>query len=151
MLVIWKDVTEDKKARATLEKAQLIFEEQKLANLLKAEQLQAALQLALKLERPLQVLKIIEGTIIYTKQKCFLISDIALTYKYVYLHAYVHAFAYMYLFKIIIKFFLTATLKKRHNEFAEIVKELKPIHKEALLRCAVTWNMNSRNSHAAQV
>lgn len=63
MLVIWRDVTEERKARAASEKAQLALEEQKLANLLKAEELQAALQLALKLERPLQVLKIIESKI----------------------------------------------------------------------------------------
>lgn len=48
-------------------------------------------------------------------------------------------------------FFTLAILKKGNNEFAEIIKELKPIRKEALLRCAVTWNSNSRNSHAAQV
>ncbi|TGZ51696.1 Transducin beta-like protein 3 [Temnothorax longispinosus] len=58
LLVIWRDVTEERKARAASEKAQLVLEEQKLANLLKAEQLQTALQLALKLERPSQVLKI---------------------------------------------------------------------------------------------
>lgn len=104
LLVIWKDVTEERKARAASEKAQLVLEEQKLANLIKAEELQAALQLALKLERPLKVLKIIE-----------------------------------------------AILKKGNNEFVEIIKELKPIRKEALLRCAVTWNTNSRNSHAAQM
>ena len=39
-----------------------MLEEQRLANLLKAEELQAALKLALKLQRPLQVLKIIEGS-----------------------------------------------------------------------------------------
>lgn len=65
LLVIWKDVTEEKRARAVAEKEQLALEDQKLANLLKTEQLQAALQLALKLERPLQVLKIIEGIITY--------------------------------------------------------------------------------------
>ncbi|XP_025995592.1 transducin beta-like protein 3 [Solenopsis invicta] len=103
LLVIWRDVTEEKKAQTASEKAQLVLEEQKLANLLKAEELVAALQLAITLERPLQVLKIVE-----------------------------------------------AILKKK-NEFTEIIRELKPNHKKALLRCAVTWNMNSRNSHAAQV
>lgn len=62
LLVIWRDVTEEKRAQAASEKEQLALEEQKLANLLKAEQLHAALRLALKLERPLQVLKITEGT-----------------------------------------------------------------------------------------
>ncbi|XP_018044138.1 PREDICTED: transducin beta-like protein 3 [Atta colombica] len=104
LLVIWRDVTEERKAQAASEKAQFVLEEQRLANLLKAEELQAALKLALKLERPLQVLKIIE-----------------------------------------------AISKKTNNEFTEIIKELKPYHKETLLKCAVTWNMNSRNSLAAQV
>ncbi|XP_011635530.1 transducin beta-like protein 3 [Pogonomyrmex barbatus] len=103
LLVFWRDVTEERKTREALEKAQLALEEQKLANLLKAEELQAALQLALKLERPLQVLKIVEAIL------------------------------------------------KKQNKFVEIIKELKPIRKEALLRCAVTWNTNSRNSHAAQM
>ncbi|RLU18922.1 hypothetical protein DMN91_009280 [Ooceraea biroi] len=104
LLIIWKDVTEERKARITLEKEQLALEEQKLANLLKADELQAALRLALKLERPLQVLKIVE-----------------------------------------------AILKRGNDNFVEIIKELKPVRKEALLRCAVTWNMNSRNSHIAQI
>jgi len=63
LLIIWKDVTEEMKARIASEKEQLVLEEQKLANLLQAEELQIALQLALKLERPLQVFKIIEGTV----------------------------------------------------------------------------------------
>lgn len=62
LLVIWRDVTEERKARVAQEQERLVFEEQKLANLLKAEELQAALRLALKMERPFQVLKIIEGT-----------------------------------------------------------------------------------------
>ncbi|XP_036144241.1 transducin beta-like protein 3 isoform X3 [Monomorium pharaonis] len=104
LLVIWRDVTEERKARAVSIKAQFVLEEQKLTNLLKAEELQAALQLAIKLERPLQVLKIVE-----------------------------------------------AVLKKETNKFAEIIRNLKPNYKETLLKCAVTWNTNSRNSHAAQM
>lgn len=104
LLIIWKDVTDERRARIASEKEQLALEEQKLANLLKADELQAALRLALKLERPLQVLRIIE-----------------------------------------------AILKKGKHDLVEIIKELKPTRKEALLRCAVTWNTNSRNSHAAQV
>lgn len=65
LLIIWRDVTEEKKVQAAKEKERLVFEEQKLANLLKAEELQAALRLALKMERPLQVLKIIEGITTY--------------------------------------------------------------------------------------
>lgn len=40
---------------------QLALEEQKLANLLKANKLTSALNIALKLERPFQVLKIVES------------------------------------------------------------------------------------------
>lgn len=40
---------------------QFALEEQQLANLLKANKLSSALNLSLKLERPLQVLKIIES------------------------------------------------------------------------------------------
>ncbi|XP_050463329.1 transducin beta-like protein 3 [Cataglyphis hispanica] len=104
LLVIWRDVTEEKKTLAAQEQERLVFEEQKLANLLKAEELQAALRLALKLERPLQVFKIIE-----------------------------------------------AIMQKRNNELTEIIMQLKPARKEALLRCAIMWNTNSRNSHAAQI
>lgn len=46
---------------------------------------------------------------------------------------------------------MIAIMQKRNNELAEIIKNLKPARKEALLRCAITWNTNSRNSHAAQV
>lgn len=61
LLVVWRDVTEERKAKAAAEKEQLALEEQRLANLLKADELTAALNLALKLDRPFQVLKIIEG------------------------------------------------------------------------------------------
>ena len=61
LLVIWKDVTEEKKIKAAIELEQLALEEQKLANLLKADKLTSALKIALKLERPFQVLKIIES------------------------------------------------------------------------------------------
>lgn len=57
----WRDVTVEKKAAAAAEAERLALEEQKLANLLKADELLAALKLALKLERPLQVLKIVES------------------------------------------------------------------------------------------
>jgi len=67
-LIIWKDVTEEKKAQIALERDQLALNEQKLSNLLKADKFQAALKLALKLERPLQTLKIIEGIITQIKK-----------------------------------------------------------------------------------
>lgn len=66
MIIVWRDVTQENKAKLIAEKENLILEEQKLANLLKAEKLTAALNLALKLERPLQSLKIIEGILFFS-------------------------------------------------------------------------------------
>lgn len=61
LLVIWKDTTEERKMKAAAELEQQILEEQKLANLLKANKLSSALILALKLQRPYKVLKIVES------------------------------------------------------------------------------------------
>lgn len=69
LLVIWKDVTEERKARIAAEKEKFILEEQKLTNLLKANDLFQALKIALELERPLQVLKIVEGILKKDKRK----------------------------------------------------------------------------------
>lgn len=104
LLVVWRDVTEENRVKAAAEREQLVLEEQKLSNLLKSDKLTAALKLALKLEKPYQVLKIVDGVI-----------------------------------------------KQGNEALAEAISELKPNRKEALLRCAVTWNTNSRNAHAAQV
>ncbi|XP_043282160.1 transducin beta-like protein 3 [Venturia canescens] len=104
LLVVWRDVTEENRLKATAEREKLILEEQKLSNLLKANELTDALRLALKLERPYQVIKIVD-----------------------------------------------AIIKQGKNQLVDAIRELKPNRKEALLRCAVTWNTNSRNSHAAQL
>nr|XP_031841199.1 transducin beta-like protein 3 [Nomia melanderi] len=64
LLIIWKDITEEKKEKAALEMKQLALEEQELANLLQANKLSSALNLSLKLKRPLQVLKIVESILI---------------------------------------------------------------------------------------
>ncbi|XP_043504801.1 transducin beta-like protein 3 isoform X2 [Polistes fuscatus] len=69
LLIIWKDVTEERKNRIAAEKEKFILEEQKLANLLKANDLFQALKIALELERPLQVLKIVEGILKTDKTK----------------------------------------------------------------------------------
>ncbi|XP_015175993.1 PREDICTED: transducin beta-like protein 3 isoform X2 [Polistes dominula] len=61
LLIVWKDATEEKKARIIKEKERIVLEEQKLANLLQANELTNALKIALELERPFQVLKIVEG------------------------------------------------------------------------------------------
>ncbi|XP_024940817.1 transducin beta-like protein 3 isoform X3 [Cephus cinctus] len=104
LLVVWRDVTEEKLTKAAEEKEELALGIQRLANLLKADKLTAALKLALRLERPFQVLKIIDGII-----------------------------------------------KKGKEGLVSTIQELKPHEKESLLRCAVTWNTNSRNSQAAQL
>ncbi|KOX68996.1 Transducin beta-like protein 3 [Melipona quadrifasciata] len=103
LAVIWKDVTEENKIKAAIELEQLALEEQKLANLLKADKLTSALKIALKLERPFQVLKIIE------------------------------------------------TILKKNVSIEETINKLKPMHKEELLKCAITWNVNSKNCQVAQM
>ena len=104
LLVIWKDVTEERKIKAAMETKQLALEEQQLANLLQANQLSSALSLSLKLQRPMQVLKIIKSI-----------------------------------------------LNRSDSELTQAIENLKPIYKEELLKCAITWNTNSRNCHVAQV
>lgn len=103
-MVVWRDVTEEKREKAIAEREELILEEQKLANLLQANELVAALKLALKLEKPFKVLKIVE--------------DI---------------------------------LRRREGTLNDAIRVLKIKQKVQLLECAVGWNSNSRNSHAAQV
>ncbi|XP_050315408.1 transducin beta-like protein 3, partial [Anthonomus grandis grandis] len=62
-LIKWKDVTEERKLERQTQQAELAREEQKLSNYIQSDQLLKALKLALKLERPLQTLKIIQGVI----------------------------------------------------------------------------------------
>ncbi|XP_076644102.1 transducin beta-like protein 3 [Halictus rubicundus] len=61
LLIIWKDITEENKEKTVSEMKQLALEEQQLANLLQANKLSSALNLSLKLKRPLQTLIIIES------------------------------------------------------------------------------------------
>lgn len=42
-------------------------------------------------------------------------------------------------------------LKKNNFHLEKTIHELKPIYKEELLKCAVTWNFNSKNCQVAQV
>lgn len=62
-LVLWRDVTTENQLKEAAAREQLILEEQKLANLLKSNELVDALKLALKLMKPFHVLRIIEGII----------------------------------------------------------------------------------------
>ncbi|XP_051157551.1 transducin beta-like protein 3 [Leptopilina boulardi] len=103
-LIIWRDVSQENKAKLIAEKEELILQEQKLSNLLKADLLTEALNLSLKLEKPFQSLKIVEGII-----------------------------------------------KKSEENLVNTIRELKPSRQESLLKCAVIWNTNSRNSQAAQL
>lgn len=60
-LVLWRDVTEKRQNEAEEARQKLVLQEQELANLVKSDQLLEALKLALSLDRPLQVLRIIQG------------------------------------------------------------------------------------------
>ncbi|RZC42608.1 Utp13 and/or WD40 domain containing protein [Asbolus verrucosus] len=63
LLIKWKDVTEERKLQRLKEEEEETLQQQKLANYLQNDQLLKALKLALKLDRPLQVLKIVQGII----------------------------------------------------------------------------------------
>jgi U3 small nucleolar RNA-associated protein 13 len=60
-LVLWRDVTDKCREEAEEARQKLVLQEQELANLVKSDQLLSALKLALSLDRPLQVLRIIQG------------------------------------------------------------------------------------------
>ncbi|XP_066997395.2 transducin beta-like protein 3 [Anabrus simplex] len=59
-LVKWRDVTEERRLERERAQEQLVLQEQELSNLLQNNELLAALQLALTLDRPLQVLRIVQ-------------------------------------------------------------------------------------------
>lgn len=82
MLVVWRDNTTEKKEKAIKDREQLALEEQKLANLLKDENLTAALNYALKLERPSKAYKILDGkTNLKNNDDPILFSDFSKRYK----------------------------------------------------------------------
>lgn len=60
-LIRWKDVTQEKKKAAIEEREKLALQDQELSNLIHNNDLLKALKLALRLERPHQSLKIIQG------------------------------------------------------------------------------------------
>lgn len=104
LLVKWKDVTEEKKLEKIVENEELALQEQLLSNLIHNDQLLEALKLALKLNRPLQVLRIVQSVI-----------------------------------------------KKRDANLADTISALRTDQKELLLKCATTWNTNSKNCQPAQL
>lgn len=59
-LVRWRDVTQTHRDEKDKASQLLVQQEQELANLIHGEQMLAALKLALTLERPLQVLRIVK-------------------------------------------------------------------------------------------
>ncbi|XP_001601796.1 transducin beta-like protein 3 [Nasonia vitripennis] len=63
LLVIWRDTTQENKAKAIALQEELMKDEQKLANCLQAQKLTKALRLALKLQKPMHVLRIIEALV----------------------------------------------------------------------------------------
>ncbi|XP_014206176.1 transducin beta-like protein 3 [Copidosoma floridanum] len=62
-LIIWRDTTVEKKEKARKLQEQMVLEEQKLANCMQSENLLKALKLALKLQKPMHVLRIVEALI----------------------------------------------------------------------------------------
>uniref|UniRef100_A0A0A9YHX5 Transducin beta-like protein 3 n=2 Tax=Lygus hesperus TaxID=30085 RepID=A0A0A9YHX5_LYGHE len=59
-LIFWKDVTEEKKLEEARKHQEMALKEQELANLLKEDDLLSALQLAISLNKPATVLKIVQ-------------------------------------------------------------------------------------------
>ncbi|XP_049802000.1 transducin beta-like protein 3 [Schistocerca nitens] len=62
-LVVWRDVSDEKRAAAEEASQQLVLQEQQLNNLLQTDHLLEALQLALSLNRPRQVLSIVQDVL----------------------------------------------------------------------------------------
>lgn len=104
LLVKWKDVTEEKKLERIKQTEELALQEQQLSNYIHNDQLLEALKLALKLDRPLQVLRLIQNVI-----------------------------------------------RKQDANLADTISELRSDQKELLLKCATTWNTNSKNCQPAQL
>lgn len=59
LLIKWKDVTADKKLKESKEREELALQEQELSNLLQDKKLLKALKLALRLDKPYHVLRIV--------------------------------------------------------------------------------------------
>lgn len=70
-LVKWKDVTAERREQMTKEREEMVLQEQELINLLHDKKLVKALKLALRLERPFQVLKIVNEVLKSGNDKLF--------------------------------------------------------------------------------
>lgn len=104
LLLKWKDVTEEKKLEKIKQNEELVLQEQQLSNYIHNDQMLEALQLALRLDRPLQVLRIIQTLI-----------------------------------------------RKKDTRLFDTIHKLRSDQKESLLKCATTWNTNSKNCQPAQL
>nr|CAD7264084.1 unnamed protein product [Timema shepardi] len=130
-LVLWRDVTLKKQDEARKVQEKLILQEQELANLLKADQLLTALKLALTLDRPLQVLRIVQGKITRQKKgrRCHL-----------------SALDSSHIFPLSVE-----VIKKGKAGLEDTIRQLRADQKESLLKCASVWNTSSKNCHPAQL
>lgn len=104
VLIKWKDITEELKLNKLKEAEEMALQEQKLNNYIQGDEFLKALKLALKLNRPATVLRIVQDII-----------------------------------------------RKGDNGLADTIRELRNDQKESLLKCAVNWNMNSKNCQPAQI
>lgn len=103
-LIKWKDVTDELQLQRLKEQEELTIQEQKLNNYLQNDDFLKALKLALKLDRPMRVLKIVQSV-----------------------------------------------MKKGDMGLGRAISDLKDYEKESLMKCATTWNTNSKNSQPAQL
>lgn len=70
-LITLKDVTQERKEKMAKEREELILQEQELMNLLQDKKMIKALKLALRMERPLHVLKIVNEVLKQGSEKLF--------------------------------------------------------------------------------
>lgn len=70
-LVILKDVTLERREKIAKEREELILQEQELMNLLQDKKMVKALKLALRMERPLHVLRIVNEVLKHGNEKLF--------------------------------------------------------------------------------
>ena len=61
-----------------------------------------------------------------------------------------NSYNYFPIFLTIFIFYISAILKKNVS-IEETINKLKPMYKEDLLKCAIMWNVNSKNCQVAQV
>lgn len=88
VLSLWQDITETKVLQATDKKKKLIENEQKLNNLFHAREWTRAFEMALQMDRPFALLKVIRGT----KDVIVIMRTFNLALIYLYLTHFVFLF-----------------------------------------------------------